>query len=264
MNALAVCGDVALFYRSSPVQAPSVPTAAPSRPPAESPVARATWTSAPRRFPPGRKKIVGPIVLATHDWSRPKAGEPRMFDQAFLEWFTKVHPAVLPAIYVPASVWTFWLGLQAGISVPASMALFVAGLLVWTFLEYVIHRFSFHFAPNGNIGVMFAYLIHGVHHAYPEDHRRWVMPPTVSVPIALGLYFGFRLVLGPYVNPLGSGVAIGYLVYDLTHYFIHRGPLKSRAGRFLRTHHMQHHYATPERRFGVSTPFWDYVFRTHR
>jgi len=248
-------------YFTGRMQAPSVPTSAPD---ARSSSQRPTWLSAPRRFPPGRQRIIGPIVLATHDWSRPHPGGPRMFDQSFLEWFSHVHPAVLPAVYVPASIWTFWLGLQAGVSIPASAALFVAGLALWTFLEYVIHRYSFHFAPRGRVGIILAYLIHGVHHAYPEDHRRWATPPAVSLPIALTLYFLFRLALGRFVNPLASGVAIGYLAYDLTHYFIHRGRVTSRVGRFLRSQHMQHHYATPERRFGVTSPFWDYVFRTHR
>jgi hypothetical protein len=209
-------------------------------------------------------KIVGPIVPATHDWSRPKAGEPRMFDQPFLEWFTKVHPAVLLAIYpgFDLDVLARAAGRALGAGVDGALRGRAAGVDV---PRYVIHRFSFHFAPNGNVGVMFAYLIHGVHPrvsrgssplGYAADRER--------ADRARAVFRGFRLVLGPYVNPIGSGVAIGYLVYDLTHYFIHRGPLKSRAGRFLRTHHMQHHYATPERRFGVSTPFWDYVFRTHR
>ena len=54
------------------------------------------------------------------------------------------------------------------------------GVLLWTLLEYLIHRFSFHFTPRGRVGVVMAYLIHGVHHAYPEDHRRWITPPSVS------------------------------------------------------------------------------------
>ena len=159
-------------------------------------------------------------MLTTHDWSRPQAGEPRMFDQAFLEWFTDVNPSVLPAIYVPTSIWVFWLGLRAGISVPVSIAWFVAGLATWTLMEYVIHRFSFHFAPRGRFGVMLAYLIHGVHHAYPEDHRRWVMPPVVSVPIALVLYFTFQLRASAgssirWRRALRSAISL----YDLTHYF---------------------------------------------
>ena len=187
-----------------------------------------------------------------------------MFDQAFLEWFTWVHPAVVPAVYVPAAVWLFWRGLSAGLSAELSLGLFVAGVLLWTLMEYLIHRFSFHFTPRGRIGVILAYLIHGVHHAYPEDHRRWITPPSVSFPIAVALYLVFNLVLGKFLAPLASGIAIGYLLYDLMHYWLHRGNIQSRIGRHLRSHHMQHHYSSPERRFGVSSPFWDHVFRTHR
>lgn len=246
------------------MQAPTVDSAAPHQRPIEPDDSRLTWTSAPRRFPQGRERILGPIVLATHDWTKPKSGSPRMFDQDLLERFTTVNAWTLPAVYVPAAAVTFWLGLRSGFTVSASIGLFAAGILLWTLLEYLIHRFSFHLTPRGRFTMILAYLIHGVHHAFPEDHRRWVTPPSLSLPIALALYFGARLVLGPYVNPIGAGVAIGYLLYDLTHYYVHRGPLKSRVGRFLRMYHMQHHYAMPERHFGVSSPFWDYVFRTHR
>jgi hypothetical protein len=220
------------------MQAPILPRSSGPHP-VETEPSRLTWTSAPRRFPPGRQKIVGPIVLEIHDWSRPKRGSPQMFDQPFLEWFTSVNPVWLPVFYIPLSIWAFWYGLHIGIAPGVSAALFAAGMVLWTLLEYLIHR-------------------------YPEDHRRWATPPVLSLPIAAALYFAFRLVLGPYVNPVGSGVALGYLIYDLTHWIVHRAPLKSKIGRFLRTYHLQHHYSTPERRFGVSTPFWDYVFRTDR
>jgi sterol desaturase/sphingolipid hydroxylase (fatty acid hydroxylase superfamily) len=229
-----------------------------------SPPPRLTWLSAPRRWPPTEQKIVGPIVLSTRDWSRPQPGEPQMFNQPFIEWFTTVRPATLPAVYVPLAAWMFWLGLRAGVSVSASIAWFVAGLGLWTLMEYVIHRFSFHHAPHGRFGVVLAYLIHGVHHAYPEDHRRWVTPPIMSLPIGLALYAGFSFVFGRYINSIGAGVAIGYMLYDLTHYLVHRGGVKSPLVKALRSHHMQHHYSSPERRFGVTSPFWDYVFRTHQ
>jgi dihydroceramide fatty acyl 2-hydroxylase len=245
------------------MQTPSAGTSQPSSSPGGVP-ARPTWLTAPLRWPPTEQRIVGPIVLTTHDWSRPQAGEPQMFNQRFIEWFTTVRPAMLPAVYVPLAAWMFWLGLRSGVSVSASIALFIAGLALWTLMEYVIHRYSFHHAPRGRFGVVLAYLIHGVHHAYPEDHRRWATPPIMSLPIALFLYFGFSFVFGHYTNSIGSGVAIGYLVYDLTHYLVHRGRVKSRLVKFLRSHHLQHHYSSPERRFGVTSPFWDYVFRTHR
>ena len=100
--------------------------------------------------------------------------------------------------------------------------------------------------------------MHGVHHAYPDDSRRWVMPLGVTVPIAIVLY----LLAGRLAPAAFGGFLHGYLTYDLLHYFIHRGRLPTPLGRFLRQYHMTHHYATPDRHFGVSSPFWDVVFRT--
>ena len=62
--------------------------------------------------------------------------------------------------------------------------------------------------------------------------------------------------------PVFGGFIHGYLTYDLLHYFIHRGRMPTRLGRFLRQYHLVHHYTTPDRHYGVSSPLWDVVFRT--
>ncbi len=104
--------------------------------------------------------------------------------------------------------------------------------------------------------------MHGVHHAYPDDSRRWLIPPIVSIPLASLLFVLFRLVFGPIGVPIFGGFLHGYLTYDLLHYFIHRGKMPGRLGRYLRQYHLTHHYASPDRHFGVSSPLWDVVFRT--
>jgi 4-hydroxysphinganine ceramide fatty acyl 2-hydroxylase len=224
---------------------------------------RPTWSNAPRRFPPGRFSIVEPIGLAVHDWSQPQAGKPRMFDQNFLEWFSHIHPASLVAVYVPWSAFCFWRGMTTGVSAARSFALFLAGWFGWTLLEYVIHRFSFHYVPRGRAGMFYAYMIHGVHHAFPEDDRRWLVPPIISAAISAGVYLALRAIFGaPSCLPIFSGGLMGYLVYDLSHYAMHRGRTRFAFFNLLRQRHLQHHYRTPERWFGVSIPLWDYVFRT--
>jgi sterol desaturase/sphingolipid hydroxylase (fatty acid hydroxylase superfamily) len=89
-----------------------------------------------------------------------------------------------------------------------------------------------------------------------------MLPLAVTIPLATLFYFLFRLVLGVAANGVFAGFIHGYLAYDLLHYFIHRGRMPGRLGRFLRQHHMAHHYSKPERNFGVSSPLWDVVFRT--
>jgi sterol desaturase/sphingolipid hydroxylase (fatty acid hydroxylase superfamily) len=203
-----------------------------------------------------------PIGLAVHDWAHPQPGRPRMFDQNLLEWFSHPHPISLVIIYLPTSAYFVWKSLNTGIPFTTTIALVATGVFVWTLLEYVIHRFSFHYTPRGRIGMFYAYVIHGVHHAFPEDDSRWLVPPIVSVPISLLLYFAYRWIAKGLFPPLFAGGLMGYLMYDLSHYAMHRGPSRFRLFNVLRKHHMQHHYATPERWYGVSTPLWDYVFRT--
>ena len=224
---------------------------------------RATaWAQVPRHFPPDGVRVVGSIVLSLHDWSRPRPGTPRMFEHTWLERLSRTNPAALPPIFLPPAALFLWLSVRSGVSVSLTAVLFGCGLLGWTLLEYLMHRFSFHFAPRSRRGMAFAYLIHGVHHAFPEDDQRWVMPPIASVPIALLVYPILRLSLGSFHAAVAAGLLVGYLCYDLTHYAVHRGTMKWAIVRALRRHHLEHHYRTPERRFGVTSPFWDHIFHT--
>jgi sterol desaturase/sphingolipid hydroxylase (fatty acid hydroxylase superfamily) len=185
-----------------------------------------------------------------------------MFDQPWLERITRTHPAALPPIFLPPTAFLVWEGVSSGLSVEIVCALFACGLVGWTLVEYLMHRFGFHFVPRSRPGMIVAYLIHGVHHAFPDDDRRWVMPPAASVPIAVVSYLLVRALLGDIHAPIFAGLLAGYLWYDLTHYAIHRGPKASGIGGFLSRYHIQHHYATPDRHFGVTSPLWDRIFRT--
>jgi len=227
-------------------------------------VAKPVWSNAFDRFPTGTFPILGPIAVDVYDWGHPQDGRPRMFPYAFLEWFTCAHPRTLIAAYLPGGILLLWLGLRAGISIPATVGFYALGLFIWSFLEYVIHRFTFHMNPRNRAQVVMAYLIHGVHHAYPEDSRRWVMPLTVTLPVGAIIFGLLWLALGSPAFAAFAGVMHGYLAYDTMHHRLHSRPMRSRLGIYLRKHHLQHHYSTPERNFGVSSPLWDFVFRTTR
>ncbi len=111
-------------------------------------------------------------------------------------------------------------------------------------------------------------MFHGVHHDYPRDSYRLVMVPVVSVPLAIVFYFAFQFLLGRLfgnenlVAPFFIGFVIGYLMYDMTHYALHHANFKSKFWMELKQHHMIHHYQDPHNGFGVSTKFWDLVYRT--
>jgi sterol desaturase/sphingolipid hydroxylase (fatty acid hydroxylase superfamily) len=221
-----------------------------------------SWLSTFKRFQPGRIPIAGPVALLVADWSRPQRGEAPMFDSQALERLSVVRPAYPTIVFLPAGAYFVWATAVGPLGTAAASLLYAAGLLVWSLVEYVVHRGSFHHEPHSTRQLAFVYLVHGVHHAYPDDSRRWMIPLGASIPLAAGFFLLFRVALGQYGAALFAGFIHGYLAYDLLHYFIHRGRLPGRIGRLLRQHHMAHHYAKPDRNFGVSSPLWDVVFRT--
>ena len=187
---------------------------------------------------------------------------PRMFDSPLLERASRVHPAVPVLIFLPAVVLLVAAGFAAldGLEAAAWVA---AGYLFWTLTEYWMHRLVFHFEPTEGIGARLHWIIHGVHHDHPNDPMRLVMPPSVSVPLALAFYGLFVLVLGtPAAYVFAAGFVAGYLLYDMTHFHVHHHKARTRLERKLRELHMRHHFQDDTRGFGVSAPFWDYVFGT--
>jgi sterol desaturase/sphingolipid hydroxylase (fatty acid hydroxylase superfamily) len=195
----------------------------------------------------------------------------RLFDSDFLEFFSHIHPAVIVIIWLPVAA--FFLVREVlnrpGNFSPLYIPLgFLLGLFLWTLAEYGLHRFVFHFRPRTPRQERIIFLFHGVHHAQPQCKTRLVMPPVVSIPMAVIFYGLLTLLVGlvlgqPHlVGPLTSGLLIGYINYDLTHYATHHFPMRGKLLRYLKRYHMLHHYKTPDQRFGVSSPLWDIVFKT--
>jgi dihydroceramide fatty acyl 2-hydroxylase len=185
-----------------------------------------------------------------------------MFESDLLDRLSRVHPAVPPIIFLPAIVVLFVIGARDE-PAAATVGLVAGGWLFWTLSEYWIHRLVFHFEPDSGPGARFHWIIHGVHHDHPNDPLRLVMPPSVSVPLAAAFVAAFMLVLGTSAGSVfASGFLLGYLVYDMTHYYLHHRTPKSRFGKIMRELHMRHHFQDDTRGFGISAPFWDYVFGT--
>jgi sterol desaturase/sphingolipid hydroxylase (fatty acid hydroxylase superfamily) len=185
-----------------------------------------------------------------------------MFDSNLLDKLSRVHPVVPPLLFVPAIAFLFVDGLVqgAGAATPLWLA---GGYVFWTLIEYWLHRIVFHFEPENAIGARLHWIIHGVHHDHPNDPMRLVMPPSVSVPLAVLFLWGFYAVLGsPGFLPFSSGFLAGYLVYDMLHYHMHHHRPTTAFGKRLRELHMRHHFQNHERGYGVSAPFWDHVFGT--
>ena len=140
---------------------------------------------------------------------------------------------------------------------------FIIGLVVWTATEYVMHRFIFHYHPSSEFGKKIHFIFHGVHHDYPRDKMRLVLPPSVSIPLAAGFYFLFASFLNPHLLfAFFPGFLLGYLVYDMLHYAMHHHNFKSGIMKKVKQHHMLHHYQDPNKGFGVSSSLWDILLRS--
>jgi sterol desaturase/sphingolipid hydroxylase (fatty acid hydroxylase superfamily) len=185
-----------------------------------------------------------------------------MFESTLLDKLSRVHPTVPLYIFVPAIVVLFTLGARE-LTAVATIGLLVGGYFFWTLTEYWMHRLVFHFEPEEGIGARLHWIIHGVHHDHPNDPLRLVMPPSVSVPLALLFYALFVTVLPTAsANVFAAGFLAGYLVYDVLHYHVHHHRPRTRLGKLMRELHMRHHFQDDTRGFGVSAPFWDRVFGT--
>lgn len=188
----------------------------------------------------------------------------RLFENPILERLTYVHPLLPVSVWGSLSVILVAVStLRAELNSLQIISLFLAGIFVWTLAEYIMHRFFFHFKPKTPLGERIAFLVHGIHHSDPQDARRLLMPPLAAVVFAAVFWFFFYATLGAvYVKPFYSGFLVGYLFYDYIHFFVHFMNPRSRILKWLRKNHMLHHFSTPDLRYGVSSPFWDYIFKT--
>lgn len=187
----------------------------------------------------------------------------RMFETDFMEFFSHVHPVTPLVIYLPAIGYLLHLAIaQRDLAVGAAAALFVLGLLIWTLVEYTMHRCIFHYQPTSRWGKRLHFLVHGVHHDYPQDASRLVMPPILSIPLALVFYGIFLATFGRLAPAAFAGLLFGYLCYDMIHYATHHFSMKRGVWLWLKQYHMRHHYKDDHVGYGVSSPLWDYVFRT--
>lgn len=190
---------------------------------------------------------------------------PRMFKNEILEKLSHVHPSIPIILYTPVVGYFIYYSIfVAGVNWLQTVLILVCGVFLWSLFEYLNHRFIFHYEPKSDWGKRLHFIIHGVHHDYPNDAKRLVMPPSISIPVAFVTYFSFNFLVGKFANSLFAGFVLGYIYYDTLHFAIHHFPMKRSIWKWLKHYHLRHHYDDKHIGYGISTPIWDYVFRTHK
>ena len=187
------------------------------------------------------------------------------------EWFerhfAKAHPIMPGVWWGPIMLACIYATVNdARFTIGTAVSGFVLGLLAWTLIEYLLHRYVFHIAPDASYeSKLKQFMVHGYHHEFPNDRMRLVAPLLLSIPISLLIAAVYYVLIGPYEWLIWfAGTTLGYIAYDWIHYYTHHFRPTTRLGRFLRRYHMEHHYRDSESHFGISSPLWDWVFGTAR
>ena len=138
------------------------------------------------------------------------------------------------------------------------VAFSIAALLIWTAVEYVLHRFVLH----GNRPFS----------TWHAEHRRsptaLICTPTWFSALLIAVFvFLPSLWLGDIwrANAVTIGILSGYFVYGVTHHAIHHWRCNNAwIKRRKICHALHHHPISCARHFGVTNSFWDWVFRSDR
>ncbi len=200
-----------------------------------------------------------------------QAGAPRrvpLFRHPAVDRLLTRTPPWLPfVVYAPAVAGLLASHREAGAARLAGASL--AGVLLWTLIEYLLHRFGLHLPQRTRAWRVAYFVVHGHHHAAPRDAERLVATIPQSA-LLLALVHGVAtLVLGASEATHGpalaagilAGTTLGYLLYEAAHWGIHHARRPGPWLRALARHHLAHH-GEPTSRYGISSPLWDHVLRT--
>ncbi len=138
------------------------------------------------------------------------------------------------------------------------------GIVLWTLIEYGLHRFFFHWHPQNRSLASFVSGFHLVHHGQPRDPKCILARARTTLPLSaiiLGLAYGAT---GSTTSATGIAVGVwaGFLYYEWVHYSVHTsGSTFGLDGH--RRRHFRHHFVNERKCFGVTSPVWDFVFGTY-
>ena len=130
----------------------------------------------------------------------------------------------------------------------------LAGLIAFSFIEYLFHRWIFHGADS-----MYS-RGHTAHHLHPQgyDSLPFFLPAAILSGLALLLWLAMP---ASYACLIAGAIGFGYVAYGFSHYAIHATRFRHPwIRRWAARHHVHHHH--PDRNFGVTTALWDHILGT--
>lgn len=128
------------------------------------------------------------------------------------------------------------------------VVLTLAGMLLFTFAEYWVHRIALH--------EIVYHSAHQRHHEHPAEFT--VFPIWYLPPVFMAVYL---------IAPLAifTGFVVGYIWFLTWHDVLHHVDL-NRMPAPVRRYALWHlaHHNLDKCNFGITVPFWDWLFGTYR
>jgi sterol desaturase/sphingolipid hydroxylase (fatty acid hydroxylase superfamily) len=151
-------------------------------------------------------------------------------------------------------------------SVTGLLAALGTGVLLWTLVEYALHRFFFHYSLKTEPWRTLFSSLHLEHHRDTQDPGLILAPPTAALTysaliftILYGVTWNWALAL-----LLLAGIDLGYIFYEWVHYGVHQFNWSRGLLGYYKRNHFHHHFTQPKEGFGVTSPIWDHIFKTTR
>lgn len=174
----------------------------------------------------------------------------RLSSSTFNYWFGYVSNVTL----------VIWLGSHAVSSAGSALtvaewtASIAGGLLLWTLMEYVLHKWLYHeVASPIRDG-------HTIHH--DEPLALLGVPWWFTAVVIVAVFYGLTLFLSvPVTGVVMSATWLGYIGYCAMHHFLHHARWENAWFVNMRRHHLLHH-AKDNVNWGITTDLWDRVFGT--
>lgn len=190
-------------------------------------------------------------------------GSAKIFENPVLEKLSRTHIMVPITMFFVISIVSLFYGIRTSeINLVTGLLVLVGGIVSFTFVEYMMHKYFFHMDRDTPTKDKLQYSVHGIHHDYPRDKDRLAMPPVISAFYSLVLYLVFKSIMGAYVFYFLPGFLIGYSAYLGVHYIVHAYQPPKNFLKILWVNHAIHHYKNSDVAFGVSSPLWDYILGT--
>ena len=167
---------------------------------------------------------------------------------------------LLPSLfYGILAIFCLWFGFKHdSYSLPIRGLFLSFGIVIWTFIEYLTHRFLSH------LQIFSKWHDHSIHHKDPNNPNEIVFRIRDSFLPAL-IIFALIYLCSESINvslAIFSGALIAYIIHEWIHFGSHFWKAKTRLGKFLYETHHRHHFKNPNKDFGISNPLWDFIFGT--